>query len=109
MTGVQTCALPISIAAVLAVILTLLETYLPKEKRKYVPSAAGLGLGFVVSGFDCISMFLGSLIAWYLEKRHKNFSDQYTLAGASGIMAGASLMGILIIVLSQVVPLLATP
>lgn len=97
------------IAAIIAVVLTLLETYLPKERRKWVPSAAGLGLGFVVSGFDCISMFLGSLIALYLEKRHKDFNENYTLAGASGIMAGASLMGIVIIVFSQVVPLLATP
>ncbi len=38
------------IAAIVATILTLLETYLPKERRKWVPSAAGLGLGFVVSG-----------------------------------------------------------
>ncbi|MBK8254320.1 MAG: OPT/YSL family transporter [Polyangiaceae bacterium] len=97
------------IAGIIAVILTLLETYLPKKARAYVPSAAGLGLGFVVAGFDSISMFIGSLIAWYLEKRHKNFAEQFTLAGASGIMAGASLMGIVIIVLSQVIPLLATP
>lgn len=97
------------IAGVVAAILTLLETYLPKERRKYVPSAAGLGLGFVVAGFDSISMFLGALIAWYIEKRSPKFADNYTLAGASGIMAGASLMGILIIVLTQVVPLLATP
>lgn len=55
------------IAAIIAVVLTLLETYLPKERRKWVPSAAGLGLGFVVSGFDCISMFLGSLIALYVK------------------------------------------
>ncbi|MEZ4315389.1 MAG: OPT/YSL family transporter, partial [Polyangiaceae bacterium] len=83
--------------------------YLPKKARAYVPSAAGLGLGFVVAGFDSISMFIGSLIAWYLERRHKRFADNFTLATASGIMAGASLMGIILIVLSQVVPLLATP
>ncbi len=99
----------VAIAAVIAVILTLLETYLPRHRRAYIPSAAGLGLGFVVGGFDSISMFLGSLIAWYLEKRHAKFADNYTLAGASGIMAGASLMGIVIIVFSQVVPLFATP
>ncbi len=99
----------VAIAAVVAVILTLLETYLPKKYRPYVPSAAGLGLGFVVSGFDCISMFIGSLIAWGIERRNKDFAEKYTLAGASGIMAGASLMGIVIIVFSQVLPLLATP
>ena len=49
------------------------------------------------------------LIAWYVERRNKDFAEKYTLAGASGIMAGASLMGIVIIVFSQVVPLFATP
>jgi OPT family oligopeptide transporter len=102
---------PISvlIAGIVAVILTLLETYLPKNARRFVPSAAGLGLGFVVTGFDSISMFLGACIAWVIEKRYPKFADNYTLASASGIMAGASLMGILILVFSVVLPLLATP
>jgi OPT family oligopeptide transporter len=97
------------ISSLVAVVLTLLDAYAPKRFRKYVPSAAGLGLGFVVSGFDCISMFIGAVIAWYIEKRHKNFAEQYTLAGASGIMAGASLIGVLLIALSQVFEVIATP
>jgi len=101
--------LAVLLSAIVAVILTLAETYLPKKYRAYVPSAAGLGLGFVVTGFDCISMFIGALIAWYLERKNKDFAEKYTLAGASGIMAGASLMGIVILLLSQVIPLLATP
>jgi OPT family oligopeptide transporter len=88
------------IAAIVAVILTLLETYLPKKYRAYVPSAAGLGLGFVVTGFDCISMFLGALIALFIERRNKDFAEKYTLASASGIMAGASLVGVLIAALT---------
>lgn len=101
--------LSVLIAGIVAVVLTLLETYLPKNRRAFVPSAAGLGLGFVVAGFDSISMLIGSVIAWYIERRNKDFADKFTLAGASGIMAGASLMGIVIIVFSQVVPLFATP
>jgi OPT family oligopeptide transporter len=97
------------IASLVAVILTLLETYLPKKHKKYVPSAAGIGLGFVVSGFDCISMFIGAIIAWYIERRNKDWAEKYTLAGASGIMAGASLVGVLLIFLSQVVGIIATP
>lgn len=97
------------LAGIAAAILTLLETYLPKHRRAYIPSTAGLGLGFVVAGFDSISMLLGAIIAWVIEKRHPKFADNYTLAGASGIMAGASLMGIIIIVFTQVVPLFATP
>lgn len=94
--------LAVLLAAVIAIVLTLLETYVPKKYRKWVPSAAGIGLGFVVSGFDCISMFIGSVIAWFIERQNKEIADKYTLATASGIMAGASLMGVLLILLAQV-------
>ena len=97
------------IAAIVALVMTLAESFAPRHIRKWIPSVTGMGLGFVVTGFDSISMFLGALIAWGFEKARPKLAEQYTLAGASGIMAGASLAGILIIVLSQVLPLLATP
>jgi uncharacterized oligopeptide transporter (OPT) family protein len=97
------------ISSLVAIVLTLLETYAPKHVRKWIPSCTGIGLGFVVAGFDSISMFLGALLAWGFEKARPKLAEEYTLAGASGIMAGASLAGILIIVLTQVVPILATP
>jgi uncharacterized oligopeptide transporter (OPT) family protein len=90
------------LAALLATLLTLLETYLPKRLKRWVPSATGLGLGFVITGTDSISMFLGALLAYGVEKRWPQKSEEYTLASASGIMAGASLAGIVIIVFSQV-------
>ncbi|AKT42018.1 uncharacterized protein CMC5_062400 [Chondromyces crocatus] len=97
------------IAAVAAVVLTLLEVYMPARLRKWVPSPTGIGLGMVVSGYDSISMLIGAGLAVVFEKVKPELSEKYRLAGASGIMAGASLAGILIIVLSQVFPLLATP
>jgi OPT family oligopeptide transporter len=97
------------IAAVIAVVGTLLETYLPKNARKWVPSVTGIGLGFVVAGFDSVSMFLGALLAYGFQKLRPKLAEEYTLAGASGIMAGASLAGILVILLSQVAQVIATP
>ena len=97
------------IASVLAIAMTLVETYAPKRVQKWVPSTTGLGLGFVVAGFDSISMFIGALLAWGFEKARPKLAEEYSLAGASGIMAGASLAGILIIVLSQVAKVLVTP
>ncbi|HSO00710.1 MAG TPA: OPT family oligopeptide transporter, partial [Candidatus Nanopelagicales bacterium] len=97
------------IAAALAVLMTLGEMYGPAKVRKWIPSTTGVGLGMVVTGFDCVSMFIGAVGAAIFQKAKPKLSEQYTLAGASGIMAGASLAGILIIVLSQVLPILATP
>lgn len=101
--------LAVLIASVLAIALTLAETYAPAKVRRWIPSTTGIGLGMVVTGYDSISMFLGAVGAALLQRSRPKLAEQYTLAGASGIMAGASLAGILIIVLSQVVPILATP
>jgi OPT family oligopeptide transporter len=97
------------VAAAIAVVLTLLEVYAPAKVRRWLPSATGIGLAFVVAGFDSISMFLGSLLAWGFEKARPKLAEEYSLAAASGIMAGASLAGILIIVLSQIARVVATP
>ncbi|MEJ7754323.1 MAG: OPT/YSL family transporter, partial [Candidatus Limnocylindrales bacterium] len=101
--------LAVLIAAVIAVVMTLVETYAPKKVRAWIPSVTGIGLGFVVVGFDSISMFIGAVLAWLFQRYRKNLAEEFTLAGASGIMAGASLAGILIIVLSQVAKVLVTP
>ena len=85
------------------------DNYAPAGVRKWIPSTTGLGLGFVIAGFDSISMFMGALLAWIFQKVKPKLAEEYTLAGASGIMAGASLAGILIIVLSQVFQVIATP
>jgi putative OPT family oligopeptide transporter len=97
------------IAAILAMIFTLAEVFGSSKLRPFVPSSSGLGLGFVVAGFDSISMLIGSVLAWGLEKWKPKLADDFTLAGASGVMAGASLAGILIIVLSQIAKVLVTP
>lgn len=97
------------IATLVAVALTLVEAYAPARVRKWVPSTTGIGLGFVVAGFDSISMFFGAVLAWAFQKLRPKLAEEFTLAGASGVMAGASLAGILIIVLSQVVQVLAVP
>lgn len=98
------------VATFFAILLTLVETYAPKKVTRWVPSTTGLGLGFVIAGFDSISMFVGSLLAWAWSQWRPKQAEDYTLAGASGIMAGASLAGILIIVLGPtVVGILLTP
>lgn len=97
------------VALILGSIGTLLEVYAPKKVKRFVPSVTGIGLGFVVAGFDSVSMFIGAVLAEIFERKSPKKAEDFTLAGASGIMAGASLAGILIIVLSQVAGVLVTP
>ena len=98
-------ALPVSaryglvIGASLGIILTLLEVMLPRFK-KFVPSPTGLGIAFTINGFNSISMFIGALLALGFSTWKPKAAEHYTVPVASGIIAGESLMGVGIAVLS---------
>lgn len=79
------------------IVLTLLEEFLPKHYRRFLPSATGLSIAGVVPAFNSISMFLGALIAWLLSKFSPKINEEYTIAVSSGLIAGESLMGVAVI------------
>jgi putative OPT family oligopeptide transporter len=83
------------IGAVSGIVLTLMETWLPKYK-KFIPSPTGLGLAFTINGFNSVSFFIGSCIALWLSKAKPKIHEKYTIPVSSGIIAGESLMGVLI-------------
>jgi uncharacterized oligopeptide transporter (OPT) family protein len=73
--------------------ITLCERLWPKS-RKFLPSPTAMGIAFVIPAYNSVSMFVGALIAWVLEKRRPVFNEKYTVSTASGLIAGESLMGI---------------
>ena len=83
------------IGCIIGILIPVLEKYFPKYK-KYIPSATGLGLAMVIPFYNSLSMFIGACIATYLEKKHKEVSDDYVVPVASGIIAGESLVGVAI-------------
>jgi OPT family oligopeptide transporter len=87
------------IGATLGILLTVLETAFPKHK-KFIPSPTGVGLAFTINGFNTISMFLGALLAMGFAKWKPKTAEQYTVPVSSGIIAGESLMGVAIAILS---------
>ncbi len=89
------------IGGALGIIITLLEKRFP-DHRHLIPSPTGLGLAFVIPAWNSMSMFAGALAAWWFEKKHKEASDTYTIPVASGLIAGESIMGVLIAVFSVV-------
>jgi OPT family oligopeptide transporter len=93
-------AMAVIIATIVAVVMTLIETYAPKNFRRWLPSISGIGLGFVITGADSIAMLIGALIAWGLEKASPKKAEDYTLTVGSGVMAGASIAGIGVILWS---------
>ena len=83
------------IGGIVGLLIPMLERMFPKY-RQWVPSAMGLGLAFVLPFYNALSMFIGGLIALVYMKINKKDGEQFTVASASGIIAGESLMGIFI-------------
>lgn len=87
------------IGSVLGVVLVMLEKWFPRH-IKYIPSPTGLGMAMTFNGYYSISFFLGACIREILQRVAPKVNAQYTVPVSSGIIAGESLMGVLIAVLS---------
>src|SRR5690606_34397589 len=88
------------VGGIIGIVLCLLEEFFPKH-RKWVPSPVGLGIAGVIPAFNSISMFLGSLGAWWLMKKREKTATTYTIPVSSGLIAGESLMGVGLILAAQ--------
>jgi OPT family oligopeptide transporter len=83
------------IGGLVGIIIPALERMFPKF-AKYLPSAMGLGLAFVIPFYNVLSMFIGGLIAKVWEMWKAKSAETYVIPIASGLIAGESLMGIFI-------------
>ncbi len=96
----STAKIAMLIGVAVGVIIPLLEKWFPKA-AKYIPSSMGIGLSFVIPFWNSLSMFLGALIVLIIEHKKKSL-EEYIVPAASGIIAGESLAGVFIILLSTV-------
>jgi putative OPT family oligopeptide transporter len=83
----------IGIGLMLGITLALLEKFAPKPLRPYLPSPSGLGIAMVVPGSNSIAMFIGASLAELARRRQQ---EGYVVPIASGLIAGESLMGVAI-------------
>ena len=86
------------IGGALGFIIPCLEKLFPKA-RPYIPSATGLGLSMVIPFFNSLAMFVGAVIALVLEKKRPALADKYVIPVSSGVIAGESLMGVVVALL----------
>jgi uncharacterized oligopeptide transporter (OPT) family protein len=83
------------VSAALGLLLPLLERAFPRA-RAFIPSPMGLGLAFVMPGYISISMFAGALLAAAVGRWRARAAREYVVPVASGLIAGESLMAVLI-------------
>ncbi len=95
----QSAQIGLVIGATLGIVLVLLERAFPKQ-AKYIPSPTGLGMAFTFNGFYAMSFFIGACIREVLAKANPKLNAAYTVPVSSGIIAGESLMGVAIAVLT---------
>ena len=95
-----TAQVGILVGGLVGVVLPILEKMLPAKTRRFMPSATGLGLSMVIPFFNSLGMFIGALIALMLEKFRPKVATNYIVPVASGIIAGESIMGIIIALLT---------
>jgi uncharacterized oligopeptide transporter (OPT) family protein len=87
------------VGALLGILIPTAERLFPKYHR-FIPSAMGLGLAFVIPFFNSLSMFMGSAITTLLEWKAPEIADKYVVTVASGFIAGESLVGVAIALLA---------
>jgi uncharacterized oligopeptide transporter (OPT) family protein len=73
-----------------------------KEWKSFLPSATGIGLGLVLPFQYPLSMLIGAIAAYVWTKRSKKSADLYVVPIAAGLIAGISIMGVIVALLNPV-------
>lgn len=83
----------------LGTIMVVLEKVMPRA-RAFLPSATGIGLGLILPFQYPLAMLIGAVIAAIWTKRNKQQCDDYLIPIASGVIAGVSIMGVIVAILN---------
>ncbi len=94
------------IGAAIGILLPLLERLAPRQAR-YLPSATGLGLGWVVPFSIPLSFALGASVAWFWARSRPEGHKHYCVPVASGLIAGESMTKAALAMLATALGLLA--
>jgi uncharacterized oligopeptide transporter (OPT) family protein len=84
------------IGGLVGIALPLLARWCPKC-GPWIPSAAGIGLSWTFHWYYSLLFFLGAIISYVVEKKAPRQAEELTFPVASGIIAGGSLMGVILI------------
>ena len=95
----------IVIGGSVGIILTLLPRRFPRH-AKWMPSASGIGLAWTFHWYFGMLFFIGGLIGWLVERKRPLLAELYNYPVASGLIAGGSLMGVVLIFWENLPPLL---
>jgi OPT family oligopeptide transporter len=91
-------------------VLVLIEHFAPKIKgippnilRSMIPSSTGIGLGLILPFQYALSMFIGAMIAYMWQRQNPKTAEEYITSIASGLIAGISIMGVIVAMMNNLV------
>ncbi|MDX2010788.1 MAG: OPT family oligopeptide transporter [Myxococcaceae bacterium] len=87
------------VGLLLGVALALAERLAPKSLKAFIPSPSGVGIAMVIPGSNAVAMFLGSALAELLRRKKPELAERLVVPVSSGLIAGESLMGIVVALL----------
>ena len=90
------------IAGAIGLVLGVLDVAGPEPLRRCLPSASAMGLAFVIPASTSLGLFYGALLAALLSRFFTRWSAAYLMAAAAGLVAGESLMGVAVAILSMI-------
>jgi len=94
------------IGGLIGIAVPVLERQFPRG-RKWIPSAMGLGLGWVVFFSNALAFVIGAVISWVWSLMAKRSQETYNVPIASGLIAGESLMKAVLAMLATAIGLMA--
>lgn len=87
------------VGAITGILLTVAENVAPATIKKWLPSATGIGLAFVIMFPDSMAFLIGAVLAFLYQKINEKGAATFIVPISSGIIAGESILGILIALL----------
>jgi uncharacterized oligopeptide transporter (OPT) family protein len=94
----------IVVGALVGIAMPLYERLFPKH-TKYMPSAIGLGLAWVIPFQNALSFAIGAVIALVWMRWRRGSAERLTIPVASGLVAGESLVAAFIAIACTVIGL----
>ena len=86
----------IVIGGIVGIVFSILPLIFPRQK-KFLPSASAFGLAWVFDWYYSLLFFIGAVVAYVLQRKAPKTAEEFTFPVASGIIAGGSLMGVILI------------
>jgi uncharacterized oligopeptide transporter (OPT) family protein len=93
----------ILVGLLLGAALSMAEKLAPKGVRRWLPSATGVGLGFILPFYNCLSFAMGGFAVWLWSRISAAKEEEYAVSIASGLIAGASLIGVVVALMNNFV------